>query len=161
VDTVEIVDPAHPLYGKTLSVVGFSTKQHLGRVAVVWLHPGVERCVPLSATDLAEIPPAAPSPSRLSVESLKRLLSVVASLPRTDVEDADDEARTSPGACSGAELGLAGAADAALRRGRAWGERRRTDRTGDGSARGVEGSASGDEGGDSPELPTRDAGGGR
>jgi hypothetical protein len=42
-DTVEIVDPAHPLYDKKLPLVGFSTKQYLGRVAIVWLYPGQTR----------------------------------------------------------------------------------------------------------------------
>ncbi len=93
-DTVEIVDPTHPLHGKTLPLVGITTRQRLGRVAVVWLYPGVERCVPLSATNLSETPSAPPSPSRLSVASLERLLAVVASLPQTDLEDADDDART-------------------------------------------------------------------
>jgi len=154
VDTVEIVDPTHPLYGKTLPLVGFNAKQHLGRVAVVWLHPGVERCVPLSATDLAETPPALPSPSRLSVASLERLLAVVASLPQTNsLEDADDDAPITSGAT--------GATDAALRGKRASEERRGTNRTGDGSARGVEGSASGDEGGGSSGLSVRDAKGDR
>jgi hypothetical protein len=158
VDTVEIVDPTHPLYGKKLPLVGFNTKQHLGRVAVVWLHQGVERCVPLSATDLAEIPQAPPPPSRLSVDSLERLLAVVASLPQTNpLEDADDDARTSPRDRSG----TTGPTDAALRGKRAGEERRGTNRTGDGPARGVEGSASGDEGGGSSGLPARDAKGDR
>lgn len=95
-DTVEIVDPTHPLYGKTLPLVGVTTRQRLGRTAVVWLYPGVERCVPLSATDLAEIRPAPPSSSRLSVASLERLLAVVASLLRTDLEDAESFERMMP-----------------------------------------------------------------
>ncbi len=159
-DTVEIVDPAHPLYGKTLPLIGFNTKQHLGRVAIVWLQPGIERCVPLSATNLAKTPLAAPSPSRLSVESLERLLSVVASLPH-EPEDADDDARTTSGARSGVEPEGAGATDAALRRDRASGEKGLVGRVGDETERGVGVSATGDEGGGSPELPASDARGGR
>ena len=154
-DEVEIVDPTHPLHGKTLPLVSITTRQRLGRVAVVWISPGVERCVPLSATDLAETPPATPSPSRLSVVSLKRLLAVVASLPLADVEGADDDARTGPGA----EPGATRATDASLRVGRA--EGRRTDRAGNGSARGVGGPARGDEGGGTQGLPARDAEGDR
>jgi hypothetical protein len=158
VDTVEIVDPAHPLYGKTLPLVGLTTRQRLGRVAVVWLYPGVERCVPLSATDLAEIPPAPPSPSRLSVASLERLLAVVASLPHTDsLEDADDDSRTGPGS----ELGPAGATDASLRGERTGGKKGRADRTGDGSMGSMGGSFCGDEGGGPSGLSAHDEGGGR
>lgn len=157
-DTVEVVDPAHPLYGKTLPLVGFNTKQHLGRVAVVWLYPGVERFVPLSATDLAETPPAPPSPSRLSVASLERILAVVASLPHRGLEDADDDARTDPGSEPGP---AAGATDAALRGGRADEGEGRTDRTGDRPKRGVEDPVRGDEVGGTPGLSARDAGGDR
>lgn len=81
IDTVEIVDPTHPLYDKKLPLVGFSTKQHLGRVAIVWLYPGVERCVPVSATDLAQTPLAPPSQSRLSVDSLERPMASLIAPP--------------------------------------------------------------------------------
>lgn len=152
-DEIEIVDPTHPLHGKTLPLVGITTRQRLGRVAVVWLRPGVERCVPLSATDLAGVPPAPPSPSRLSVASLERLLAVVASLPQAaDAEDVNDDAHIGPGAESGAT-------DASLRVGDA--EGRRTDRIGDGSARGMGGPARSDEGGGSSGLSAGDAGGDR
>ncbi|MBA3617595.1 MAG: hypothetical protein H0W52_16000 [Rubrobacteraceae bacterium] len=156
-EEVEIVDPTHPLHGKTLPLVGITTRQRLGRVAVVWLYPGVERCVPLSATDLAEIPPASPSPSRLSVASLERLLAVVASLPQTDAEDADDGARTG----LGTDPKGARATDAALRAERTEERRRRTDRSGDRATRGVEGPFRGDEGDGPSGLPAHDAGGAR
>jgi hypothetical protein len=157
VGTVEIVDPTHPLYDKTLPLVGITTKQFIGRVAVVWLHPGVERFVPLSATDLAEIPPASLSPSRLSVASLERLLAVVASLPQTNLEDADDDARTT----SGAGPGATGATDVALRGERTGKEQGRTSRPGNEPARSVEGSVCSDEDGGSSGLSAHDAGGDR
>jgi len=105
VDPIEIVDPTHPLCGKTLPLVGVTTKQVLGRVAIVWIHPGVERMVPLSATSLADAAPAPPpSPCRLSVASVERLLSVVASLPPTGTEEAYGEIcpTEAPGEASGA-----------------------------------------------------------
>jgi hypothetical protein len=157
VDEVEIVDPTHPLHGKTLPLVGVTARQRLGRVAVVWLYPGVERCVALSATDLAETPPATPSPSRLSVASLERLLAMVASLPLADVEDADDDARTGPKA----ETEGTGATDAPLRAERNGEHQRRTDRSGDRAARGVGGALRGDEGGGPQGLSADDAEGDR
>lgn len=98
-DTIKIVDPTHPLYAKTLPLVGVTTKQVLGRVAIVWIHPGVERMVPLCATSLADAPPP-PSPCRLSVASVERLLAVVASFPKTGPEEDHGENRTTeaPGA---------------------------------------------------------------
>jgi hypothetical protein len=87
VDTVEIVDPTHPLYGKALPLVGITTKKRLGRVAIVWIDPGIEKLVPLGATSLADAPATSPSPCRLSVASVESLLAVVASLPNTGSEE--------------------------------------------------------------------------
>jgi hypothetical protein len=105
VDTVEIVDPTHPLYGKTLPLVGITTtKRILGPAAIVWIDPGVEKAVALSATSLADSP-APPSPCRLSVDSVERLLAVVASLPDTGPEEEHGEDR--PDAATGEAPGAA------------------------------------------------------
>ena len=124
-DTVEVVDPTHPLYGKTLPLVGVTTKKDLGRAAIVWIRNGVERVVPLSATSLADTPAPPLSPCRLSVLSVERLLAVVASLPDTGSEEKHGEDH--PSTAAG---GASGAARAAPR-----GERREsaTERRGEGS----------------------------
>ncbi len=65
-DTIEITDPRHPLYGLTLACFGVTLKQRLGRVCIVWLHPGVEQLVPVAATSLVPgsvVPCPATSPS--------------------------------------------------------------------------------------------------
>jgi hypothetical protein len=77
-DTVEVTDPTHPLYGLTFPLIGVTTKPRLGRVCVVWLHPGVERIIPVAATSLADPLPGPPASCRLSVASLEALLAVVA-----------------------------------------------------------------------------------
>jgi hypothetical protein len=41
VDTVEVVDPTHPLYSRTLPLVGVTTNKDLGRAAIVRIRPGV------------------------------------------------------------------------------------------------------------------------
>lgn len=106
-DTVEALDPTHPLYGKTLPLVGVTNKQVLGRVAIVWINPGVERMVPLYATSLADAPMTPPSPCRLSVASVERLLAVLASFPETGPEEDHGEDRPSeaPGAARAAPRG--------------------------------------------------------
>ena len=76
---VTVTELAHPLYGLTFPLVGVTTKQRLGRVCVVWLYPGVERVIPVTATDLAGSAPSPPSPCRLSVAGLDALLAVGAS----------------------------------------------------------------------------------
>jgi hypothetical protein len=50
---VTVVDPRHPLYGRTLPLIDITNKQYLGRSCVVWIQEGVERIVPLAATDRA------------------------------------------------------------------------------------------------------------
>ena len=75
VETIEVTDPTHPLYGLTLPCLGITVKQRLGRVCVVWLHPGVERLIPVAATSLAPVQPAAPR-CRLSLPAATRLLAV-------------------------------------------------------------------------------------
>ena len=73
--TVTVVDPRHPLCGRTLPLVGITQKPYLGRCCVVWIHPHVERHVPVSATDL-EFDPNQLSPLPLSIASVRQLLHV-------------------------------------------------------------------------------------
>ncbi len=69
-------------------MVGVTRKARLGMVCVVWIRRGVERIVPVAATDLAdELLPELPSPCRLSVGSAKRLVAVVASFSEPPAED--------------------------------------------------------------------------
>ena len=82
-----VTDLTHPLYGLTFPLIGVTTKQRLGRVCVVWLYPGVERVIPVTATDLAGSAPSPPSPCRLSVAGIDALLAVVASQADLNQED--------------------------------------------------------------------------
>jgi hypothetical protein len=75
--TVTVVDPRHPLCGRTLPLVGITTKQYLGRCCVVWLRPWVERHIPVTATDL-EFDPNTLSPLPLSLAALQDLLRMFA-----------------------------------------------------------------------------------
>src|SRR6266498_4685190 len=87
-ETVEVVDPTHPLYGLKLPLLGITIKQGpLGRVCRVWLHPGVERAIPVAATDRGDVL-RPPSRSRLTAASITTLLALVASLPDDVEEDA-------------------------------------------------------------------------
>src|SRR5258707_14100223 len=74
---VTIVDPRHPLCGRTLPLVGITTKQYLGRCCVVWLRPSVERHIPVTATDL-EFDPNTLSPLPLCLAARQDLLRVFA-----------------------------------------------------------------------------------
>ena len=79
--TVTVVDPRHPLCGRTLPLVGIAQKPYLGRCCVVWIRPTVERHVPVSATDL-EFDPNELSPIPLSTASVRQLLHVFAQVSR-------------------------------------------------------------------------------
>jgi hypothetical protein len=85
--TITVTNPAHPLYQRTLPLVGITNKPRLGQVCVVWLYAGVERVVPIGATNLSsgQVPP---SRCRLSVGSVQELLTVVASLAISSQEEA-------------------------------------------------------------------------
>ena len=77
--TVEVTDPTHPLYGLSFPLIGITVKQRLGRVCLVWLHLGIERAIPVSATKLAGEERVL-SACRLSGAFLQALLHVLSSL---------------------------------------------------------------------------------
>ncbi len=88
-DTVEVTDPTHPLYGLSFPLIGITVKQRLGRVCLVWLHPGIERAIPVSATNLAGEERVL-SACRLSIAGLQALLRVLSSLVSPSQEDAHE-----------------------------------------------------------------------
>jgi hypothetical protein len=79
-ETIEVTDPEHRLYGLRLPLVAIVNHQRLGRVCRVLLDPGIERGIPIGATDRSSVP-RSQSPCRLSLASSGALLQVVASLP--------------------------------------------------------------------------------
>ncbi len=72
-ETVTVVDPRHPLFGRTLPCLGIANSSHRGRCCIVWLRPSVERHVPVEATSL-EYDPTSLYPLPISVESLRQFL---------------------------------------------------------------------------------------
>lgn len=86
-DVVTVIDPAHPLYGLTLPLIGVTNKQYIGRACVVWIQPGIERLIPWWATSLADVTPPA-FPCRVSVAALRALLTVGAAIAELAVADA-------------------------------------------------------------------------
>jgi hypothetical protein len=72
-ETVTVVDPRHPLFGRTLPCVGISNSCHRGRCCILWIRPTVERHVPVTATEL-EYDPSTLYPLPISLESLQQFL---------------------------------------------------------------------------------------
>jgi hypothetical protein len=89
--TVEVTDPTHPLYGLSFPLIGITVKQRLGRVCLVWLHPGIERAIPVRATNLTSEPHVCVA-CRLSVAGLQTLLHVLSPLVCSSQEDAHEPA---------------------------------------------------------------------
>src|SRR4029450_1722940 len=73
--TITVLDPRHPLCGRTLPLVAITHHAQLGRCCVVWLRPHVERFMPVQATNL-EFDPRAISLSPLSLAAVEQLLGV-------------------------------------------------------------------------------------
>jgi len=73
--TITVLDPRHPLCGRTLPLVAITHHAQLGRCCVVWLRPHVERFIPVQATNLA-FDPNDIRPSPLSLAAVEQLLRV-------------------------------------------------------------------------------------
>jgi hypothetical protein len=74
--TITVIDPRHPLCGRTLTLVAMTHHATLGRCGVVWLRPQIARLVPVRATNLA-FDPNDRHPSPLSLAAVEQLLRVV------------------------------------------------------------------------------------
>jgi hypothetical protein len=74
-ETVTIIDPRHPLYDHTFSLLHIKNKQELIPSCLVRLAEGAERLIPISVTNLAvETPNIFPSP--IDISSLHELTQV-------------------------------------------------------------------------------------
>ena len=90
-----IIDPSHPLCGRTLPLIGITNKRYLGRCCVVWIRQDVERYVPVSATDL-EFDPHQVSPVPLSVAGVEALLRVFEQIQHSRRGDSTNAIPTQP-----------------------------------------------------------------
>ena len=94
-ETVTVVDPRHPLFGRTLPLIGITNSCHRGRCCLVWLRPSVERHVPISATNL-QFDPQTLYPLPISVESLQQLLYEFTCATRASKGEQGHDATDSP-----------------------------------------------------------------
>lgn len=84
-----MVDPRHPLYGRTLPLCGIIAKQYLGRCCVVWIQEGIERVVPLTATDRSD-EPITIFPLPIDLSSVQQVLATFRRIESQPAEDAED-----------------------------------------------------------------------
>ncbi len=73
---VEVVDPAHPLFGRRFRLLSACGPAHPAARLRVAYGAALSLTLPTAATDLAPRPPGAGTPCKLSVEALRDLLTV-------------------------------------------------------------------------------------
>jgi hypothetical protein len=103
-ETVTVVDPCQPLFGRTLPCLGIANSPYQGRCCIVWIRPTIERHVPITATNLA-YDPATLYPLPISVESLQQFLQeflLVSGGWKGDPTDDDSTTECSSGSAEGA-----------------------------------------------------------
>ena len=89
-----VTDPRHPLYGQTLTLVYITNKPYSGRCCVVWLQEGIERNVPVEATDRST-EPLIIFPLPLNLSSVRQLLAtcerMVPQIMEKSMKEKEDE----------------------------------------------------------------------
>jgi hypothetical protein len=94
-ETVTIVDPQHPFFGQTFPLIAITDTQTTGRSCVIRLQEGIERSVPLDATDRG-LAPLSAFPIPLNPSSLQQLLATFERIVGQQAEEMQD-ARCSRG----------------------------------------------------------------
>ncbi len=95
-ETVTVVDPRHPLFGRTLPCLGIANSSHRGRCCIVWIRPTVERHVPIAATNL-EYDPTTLYPLPISVSTLQQFLQEYLLVTDSKKGESADDAETKAG----------------------------------------------------------------
>ena len=85
-----VTDPRHPLYGQTFHLSHIANKQYLGRCCVVWPQEGIERNIPLEATDHST-EPITIFPLPLDLSSVRQLLVAFQRMMSQSVEESMEE----------------------------------------------------------------------
>jgi hypothetical protein len=88
-ETVTVIDPRHPLYGRTLPLIHITNKQHRGQCCIVWLYTGYDQGIPLAATDRAPEPPTI-FPVPLCLTAMQQLVTRWQQLMAQSVEEMGD-----------------------------------------------------------------------
>ncbi len=92
-ETVTVVDPRHPLFGRTLPCLGIANCCHRGRCCIVWIRPTVERHVPVTVTHL-EFDPTTLYPLPIALDSLRQFLYEFACATHASEGEPADDAET-------------------------------------------------------------------
>jgi hypothetical protein len=86
---VTVVDPRHPLFGRTFPLLNITNMPHAGRCCIVRYLGTLERAIPLQVTDRSP-EPVEISPSPLIFASVRQLLEKNKQFMSQLVEDKED-----------------------------------------------------------------------
>ncbi len=93
-ELITVIDPRHPLCGQKLRLICIVNRPYLGRCCVAWLENGVERDVPIAATDRSpEFLTFYPLP--IDISSVERLLTTYAHITGQLAKGTEDGLRSS------------------------------------------------------------------
>ena len=95
-----VTDPRHPLYGRTFPLIHITNKPNSGRCCVLWFEEGIERNVPVEATDRS-IEPLNIFPLPLNLSSVRQLLTtceqIISQIMEETMEEEENGSIREPG----------------------------------------------------------------
>jgi hypothetical protein len=89
-ETITVIDPRHPLYGRSFPLIEISNKQYMGCCCVVSYRPSLARYIPLEATDRS-LEPLVIEPLPLNLKAVQQLLTSYEKIVAQSVEGTEDE----------------------------------------------------------------------
>ncbi len=89
-ETVTVVDPRHPLVGRTFRLIEIANKPYFGYACLVAFRGPVERHIPVCVTDLAAEPPVI-FPLPLNLASVQQLVATYERICCQRAEGTEDE----------------------------------------------------------------------
>ena len=89
-ETVTVVDPRHPLYGRRFALIGFANREPEGRCCIVSDQEPVKRYIPLAVTDRS-LEPFGVYPLPLSLTSVRQLLATYQRIVSQSAGGTEDE----------------------------------------------------------------------
>ena len=88
-ETITVIDPRHPLFGRTFLLINIIHRPRLGSFCVIRYLDSLERSIPLEATNRSLEPPEI-STSSINLASVRQLLRKYEQITSQSMEDVED-----------------------------------------------------------------------
>ena len=89
-ETITVIDPRHPLFGRTFLLINIIHKPRLGSFCVIRYLDSLERSVPLEATNNRSLEPPEISTSSINLASVRQLLRKYEQITFQSAEDMEN-----------------------------------------------------------------------